>query len=108
MHIFRNHVFFSPLKNTKEHVSLDFSAHAGGKVSSKVFLNELKWFKFMVGLICVHTVASLIREKLHFFHSRLFFRLHSFAENDHVIEYVQHNVTVGLNGAFQHLPGQLT
>ena len=53
---------FLPLKTTKEHVSLDFPAHSrtgklGGKVSSKVFLNELKWFKFMVGLICVHTIG---------------------------------------------------
>ena len=45
-----------PLKITKEHVSLDFSAHPGGKVFSKVFLNELKWFKFMVGLICVYDI----------------------------------------------------
>ena len=52
---------FLPLKTTKEHVSLDFFAHSrtgklGEKVSSKVFLNELKWFKFMVCLICVHDV----------------------------------------------------
>ena len=55
---------FLPLKTTKEHVSLDFFAHSrtgklGEKVSSKVFLNELKWFKFMVGLICVHDIDCL-------------------------------------------------
>ena len=42
MHIFRHHVFFLPLKTTKEHVSPDFFAHSrtgklGEKVSSKVF-----------------------------------------------------------------------